>query len=300
MKGGYTFVQLRFVSEALGSAVGWEGKSRAITISSANKIVAEVVEAVDGDTVKLKYKGLTGEETTDSVRLIGIDTPETVHPTKGEQPYGKEASKFTKSLLKPGTKVLVEMDTDERDQYGRLLGYVYLIDGTFYNARLVSEGYARTATFPPNVRWVDLFTHLQTSARNAERGLWSLDTYANNGTGTGSATIKPTTGTGSASATGNVVITGVNAAAETVMIKNKGKTDVNLSGWKLVSVTGNQTYVFSNYTLKAGSSVTLVSGPGAKPGAGKLVWTKKNIWNNSEKDPARLFNASGKLVSQIS
>lgn len=292
----YTFVPLRFVSEALGSSVGWEGKSKTITISSALKVTAEVVSVADGDTVKLKYKGLNGAETTDSFRLIGVDTPETVHPSKPVEPYGKEASDFTKSKLKAGSKVLVEFDVEERDQYGRLLGYVYLPDGTFYNAQLVALGYARTATFPPNVRWVDLFAHLQTNARNAERGLWSLDAYADapSGGSAGGTYAPPAT-----VSKGDVVISNVDKADETITVANKGASDVNLAGWKVVSVTGNQIYVFADYTLKAKASVTLVSGPDARTDAGTIVWTTQNIWNNSESDPAQLYDASGVLVSEI-
>ncbi|RAP76604.1 stalk domain-containing protein [Paenibacillus montanisoli] len=284
-----TFVPLRFVSEALGSSVGWEGSSKTITISSANKISAEVFEVIDGDTVKLKYKGLNGDETTESFRLIGVDTPET-DQTIGEEPYGTEATNFTKAKLQVGTKVLVEFDVDERDQYGRVLGYVYLMDGTFFNARLVSEGYAKFVTFPPNVRWVELFKHLQTIARNDERGLWSL---------TGDTGGDSVPGSTPPNSEGNVIISDVNAVNETITVKNNGTSDINLKGWKVVSVTGNQTYVFSDYTLKAGLTVTLVSGADAKSETGKIVWTTKNIWNNREADPAQLFDATGALVSEV-
>lgn len=123
-----------------------------------------VSRVIDGDTFVLA----SGER----VRLIGIDTPETVHPTRGVEPYGRQASDFAKSLL-GGKRVRLVYDVEPRDRYGRLLAYVYLPDGTFVNAELVKRGYAQMATFPPNVRHVETFRSLQREAREAGRGLWA-------------------------------------------------------------------------------------------------------------------------------
>ena len=83
-----------------------------------------VARVVDGDTIRV---AINGHE--EPIRLIGIDTPETVHPTRGEEPYGRAASDFTKGLLE-GRSVYLEFDVEERDRFGRLLAYVY-IDDTF-------------------------------------------------------------------------------------------------------------------------------------------------------------------------
>lgn len=168
-----TLVPLRFVAETLGAKVGWYGKSQAITINTPPKapIEVKVTRVVDGDTVEVTMP----DGKTEDVRLIGVDTPETVHPTKGEQPYGREASNFTKEHL-AGQTVFLETDVEERDRYGRLLAYIYLPNGIMYNAVLVDEGYAQMATFPPNVRYVEVFKALQASAREGRRGLWGLST----------------------------------------------------------------------------------------------------------------------------
>jgi endonuclease YncB( thermonuclease family) len=272
---GSTLVPLRFVGEALGATVGWEGNSRTITISSATKTKTTVSSVVDGDTLKIDWNGKT-----ESIRLIGVDTPETVHPNKPVQEYGKEASDFTKNAL-TGATIYVELDVEERDRYGRLLGYVYTEDGAMFNARLVAEGYGQVATFPPNVRWVSLFQALQTDARENSRGLWSATEQA-------------------VTSTGGVVISSVDKHAEIVVITNKGENDVSLRGWKLISVTGNQTYEFPNdFVLKAGASVEIVSGSDAKAGDGKLFWTTSNIWNNSSRDPAELYDEAGVKVSEF-
>ena len=91
----------------------------------------------------------------------------------------------------------------------------------------------------------------------------------------------------------DVVISDVDKKAELVTIKNTGSTDVNLTGWKLVSVTGNQTFTFPFYTLKANATVTIASG-GAE---GDLIWTASNIWSNSGSDPAQLYDAQGHLIA---
>jgi micrococcal nuclease len=125
-----------------------------------------VKRVVDGDTFE------TGEG--EKVRMIGVDTPESVKPNHPVEPYGREASAYTKQLL-TGKKVLLRFDVEPRDKYGRLLAYVYLPDGTFVNEKLVREGYARILTIPPNVRHAKLFLQAEREAREQNRGLWGLE-----------------------------------------------------------------------------------------------------------------------------
>lgn len=125
-----------------------------------------VVRVVDGDTVILE---IDGKE--ERVRLIGVDTPESVHPDKEKNvPYGKIASQYTKDSLE-GKAVGLELDVQERDKYGRLLGYIYL-DGIMYNKTLLAEGHAKTATYPPNVKYAEEFAEIEKEARNSGKGLW--------------------------------------------------------------------------------------------------------------------------------
>jgi micrococcal nuclease len=106
--------------------------------------------------------------------MIGVDTPETVKPGTPVQPYGQEASDFTKKML-TGKKVKLVTDVQEKDRYGRLLAYVYLEDGTFYNEYLLQEGYAQVMTIPPNVKYADHFVQVQKRAREQNKGLWGLE-----------------------------------------------------------------------------------------------------------------------------
>jgi len=123
---------------------------------------------VDGDTFWVddgSKKGL-------KIRLIGVNTPETVHPQKPVEFYGKEASAYVKDLL-IGKKVRLEFDVDRVDRYGRTLAYVFLKDGTFLNAELVKNGYAQIMTIPPNVKYSEKFLKLEREARDNNRGLWN-------------------------------------------------------------------------------------------------------------------------------
>ena len=104
------------------------------------------------------------------MRLIGIDTPESVKPGTPVECFAREASAFMKRLVE-GRRVRLEHDVEERDRYGRLLAYVYRGE-LFVNAEMVRRGYASVATFPPNVRHAERLVRLQRQARAAGRGLW--------------------------------------------------------------------------------------------------------------------------------
>lgn len=127
---------------------------------------AQVVQVVDGDTIKVVVDGVQY-----TLRYIGIDAPETVHPSKPVEWMGPEASEANRQLVE-GQVVCLEKDVSETDYYGRLLRYVRLEDGLFVNAELVRLGYAEMSTYPPDVRYVDLFLLLQQEAQDAGRGLW--------------------------------------------------------------------------------------------------------------------------------
>jgi micrococcal nuclease len=120
---------------------------------------------VDGDTIEARFRGSSID-----VRLIGVDTPETVHPTEPVECFGPAASHFTEQALE-GKRVRLTFDVERQDRYGRTLAYVWVGDALF-NERLVRDGFATVATFPPNVRYVDRFLAAQRFARSHDRGLW--------------------------------------------------------------------------------------------------------------------------------
>jgi micrococcal nuclease len=126
---------------------------------------ANVTRVIDGDTIEV---ALDNEIIT--VRLIGIDTPETVHPTEPVECYGPAASRFTTGALQ-GRPVRLEFDVERIDRYGRTLAYVWL-GAELFNETLVARGFAQVTTYPPNVKYVDRFLAAQRDARSHERGLW--------------------------------------------------------------------------------------------------------------------------------
>ncbi len=133
---------------------------------AANAVVERVV---DGDTIVVEVDGRR-----ETVRLIGIDTPETVKPDAPVECFGPEASAATGALLPPGTPIRLERDVEARDDYDRLLAYVYrAADALFVNLELVRTGHAVLLTFPPNVARVDEFVDASRDANTAARGLWS-------------------------------------------------------------------------------------------------------------------------------
>eukprot|EP00439_Symbiodinium_sp_Y106_P060372 s666_g8.t3 len=146
------------VAVAVGAVLARPRRAMALAAATAtDPHEDEVVNVIDGDTVKLKQAG--------RCRLIGVNTPETVAPRQkeGAPPdcYGPEASALTKGLLPPGSKVRIEFDVEPTDKYGRQLVYVYRAnDGLFINGELVKKGAARRLRIPPNVRYDDFFTKL--------------------------------------------------------------------------------------------------------------------------------------------
>lgn len=130
----------------------------------------EISKFVDGDTFWVRYANGIEEK----IRLIGIDAPESRNTGRVQiEKFGKEASAYVKLYL-TGKKVRLEYDVEKLDRYKRTLAYVYLEDGTFLNAHLVEEGYANAATFPPNVKYSELFRDLEAKAREQGKGLWRL------------------------------------------------------------------------------------------------------------------------------
>jgi len=132
---------------------------------------AQVTRVIDGDTLEVQIDG-----SVTKIRLIGVDTPETVHPNKPVQYFGKEASAFTRRMAE-GKQVTLEFDqasaaTGHRDKYGRLLAYVFLEDGTLLNAEIIRQGYGHAYTRFPFAR-MEEFRALEREAREAGRGLWA-------------------------------------------------------------------------------------------------------------------------------
>lgn len=136
----------------------------------------ELQEVIDGDTIRIKYNG-----SSEKVRFLLVDTPETNHETLGEQPYGPEAKAFMKELLAGQKTVYLEFDVSYRDKYKRLLAYIYTKDGISLQEELLKNGLARVAyIYAPNTKHVDWFKDIQKTAQQSAVGIWSVEDYVTN------------------------------------------------------------------------------------------------------------------------
>lgn len=227
-----------------------------------------VARIVDGDTVQL--------ETGETVRLVGINTPER------NQPFYDEAKAFTSELLldKP---VRVETDVEPRDRYGRILGYLFLPDDTFANLEIVRNGYAQAWNIEPNSRYRETFAQAEAEARAAQRGMWAASTASLRILGIEADPPGPDD---------------ENLNQETVTIKNVGSSAVRLAEFRL-SDRSNTTYIFPDVSLPADAILVIHSGRGTDD-AGNLYWNStRPIWNNSG-DTAFLRDAAGNTVDVYS
>jgi micrococcal nuclease len=159
-----TRLWLLWVVPLLALSAGAYAGSSQIHENGARK----VLRVVDGDTLVLSPN--------EKIRLIGVDTPETVHPKKAVECFGREAKQFTSKMVS-GKKVRLELDQanavrGHRDKYGRTLGYVFLQDGALLNAEIIRRGYGHAFTAFP-FRYLNEFRALEHQARERGVGLWS-------------------------------------------------------------------------------------------------------------------------------
>lgn len=142
-----------------------------ITNVYAERVSVKFEACVDGDTIKVI---LDDKKTT--VRFLAIDTPETVHPTKGEQPFGKEASNYTCNKVKNAKKLEIEYDegSTKTDKYNRALGWVF-IDDTLLQKDLVSLGYAKVAYLYGDYKYTEDLKKEESIAKSKKLGVWSLE-----------------------------------------------------------------------------------------------------------------------------
>ncbi len=159
-----TDTEARTTSSTTSTTTAATATTSATTAEPAGDVVS-VTRIVDGDTMAVS----SGE----TVRLIGIDTPETKHPSQPVECFGAQATQHATELMGPGTSVRLVYDVERTDRYGRTLAYVYRdSDDLFVNLQMVRDGFAAMATYPPNVAHVEAFRAAEQEARSANRGLW--------------------------------------------------------------------------------------------------------------------------------
>jgi len=290
-----------------------DGQSGAASLHGADttgSVTVTVTRVVDGDTLKVEYDN----GTADTVRLLGVDTPE-VHTDNSPDEFegvpeteagrsclgrwGEQASSYVKETL-AGEEVTLYFDANEgrRGYYDRLLSYV-VHDGSNVNYGLVSGGYARVYDSQFTAR--EAFYDAESTAQNEGTGLWEC------------ATESPPTGTATATADGGstdgrLAVTTIHADAEGndndnlddeyVILENTGDSDLSLSGWT-VSDEAGKTYTFGDVTLAPGETVTLHTGSGSDT-ASDVYWGRDGaVWNNGG-DTVTVRDDSGSVVAERS
>lgn len=152
-----------------GCTIGQSSKST----KNANRVSVKVLSVMDGDTIKVKYKGEIKK-----VRYLLVDAPEMYHKKLGEQPFGREAQTRNREILNNAKDVALEFDVgDKEDKYGRLLAYVYA-DGKSVQEQLIREGLVRVGyIYKPNTKYLDKFKKIQEKAKNEKKGIWKYEGY---------------------------------------------------------------------------------------------------------------------------
>lgn len=241
----------------------------------------QVAGFIDGDTFKIK----TGSSET-TIRLLYVDTPETKKQDSPADPFGPEAAAFTETLLTESQEVRLTFDKELKDRYDRTLAIVELKDGRILNEALIEEGLAKVLIIEPNVKMENAYKQLEQQAEQAKQGLWSNDAEINHT----SFPVKKAARSG--------ITIEVDKQAELVTITNTTDDAIQMKGWKLVSVRGNQTYPFGQYVLNAQKRVIISSADEVRSSDDDLLlWGATNIWNNKESDPAELYNEYNELVA---
>jgi endonuclease YncB( thermonuclease family) len=223
-----------------------------------------VTQIIDGDTIYI----LLEDGKTYSVRYIGIDAPES------EGRYFTESFTANSDLVLQKEVILIK-DVSETDQFDRLLRYV-IVGDVFVNQELVKKGFAKAISYPPDISCADTFSLAENEARGGQMGMWV-------------ATPTPE------SSSPTVIVLSVNKREEWVDIQNTGNSDVDLAGWNLVSERGHQECYLSGI-IKSGEILRIWAG--TAQGDGFSCGYSNPIWNNSEPDPAVLYNAQGVEVSR--
>lgn len=288
MRNVLTFILiLTLVAIACGSAAEEPPTLAPAAPPIPNSQPAEVTRIIDGDTIEVDINGQSYR-----VRYIGMDTPE-----RG-RPYFDEATEANRALVAGQTVYLVK-DVSDTDRYGRLLRYVYLADGTFVNAQLVEDGYAQVASFPPDVAQIDYFLELQRAARDAQLGLWALEDQpaAAPYPAATSAPLTAATEPPPPPAGGQIVITAVDKEAEYVDLSNSSDQPIDLSGWVLLSERGDQACALGG-VIQPGAVLRVWALSRDAGQGGYNCGHGRNIWSNSQSDPAALYDSTGALIDR--
>ncbi len=237
-----------------------------ITSEILNREVAYVQKVIDGDSIEVMLDGVAY-----NLRYIGIDAPEV------GMPLFNEATEANRSLVE-GQIVELEQDITNTDQYGRLLRYVYLPNGTLVNAEIVKLGLAGAKAYPPDIKYQEMIASCETAAVEARIGLWAPEmtpTPIINMDISGYIQVDPSCSQFNAPGNDNH-----NKNEEYVCFVNTGSGIMDLTDWSIHDNYG-WTYYFQSFTIDSGMQVRVFTGCGSDSSQ-ELYWCKDEtaVWNN--------------------
>lgn len=235
-----------------------------------NFSTGQVVDVIAGDVIDVQIDGVEHR-----VKYILIDTPKVQDPEVGTEPFGSEALMINRQLVE-GQTVRLERDQKNEDEFGRLLRYVYVGD-TMVNEELVRQGVARVELIPPNLKYAARLQEVERAVREQNVGIWS----------------QPET-----QPQGRAVIIDVNVEEEYVEIQNTGDEPLDLTGWRLVSELGGEECPLET-VLGPGETVRVWALLADQDKGGINCGYTQNIWDNTEPDPAVLYNPIGTEMSRV-
>jgi micrococcal nuclease len=258
-----------------GPVAGDRGATTESTPQSATALVARVI---DGDTIEVLLAGRI-----ETVRLLGINANES-----GEC-FSTQASSALADLV-GGRDVVLVPDRSERDQYGRLLRYVY-VDGIFVNEAMVDGGLALAVSYQPDTTWAEDLERAQQDAKAARRGLWALDACGSPLLPEGAVVISDLV----CNAPGNDA---ENLNGEWAQILNAGDSGIDLTGWVLKDESSSNRYRFPDHFVLSPNATTRVHSGSGIDAAADLYWGNATsaVWNNGG-DTAFLLDPNGNVVS---
>jgi micrococcal nuclease len=268
--------------------------------SGLEEVTVTVTNVVDGDTIDIRFEN----GTTDTVRLLGVDTPEVnsdVAPGEYEgvpattagrdclRDWGRQASEYATDRLQDETVTLVfDNMSDRRGSYGRLLAYV-MVDNDNFNYAIVENGYARV--FDSTFFFSDHFYDAEEQAQAAETGLWECRSDSTQERRTDLVVARV-----HANAAGN---DHENRNDEYIVFQNVGDEELDLTGWSVTDEAGYTYYFPDSFILDSGERVTLYTGSGEDTDS-ELYWEHDSaVWNNGG-DTVFVYNAAGDLVLEES
>lgn len=204
-----------------------------------------------------------------------------------DKQLGTRVHEYIMEQLQQSEEVMLSFDTEMRTESGQLVAIVHLKDGSTLNDHLLERGYAKVLIVEPNIKMENIYKQIEQVSKSNKVGLWSNEKETSNE----DVSIKATPYTG--------ISLSVYKQEQKVIVSNFTANDLDMSHWKLVSVTGNQTYIFDEIILHPGEKITIYAKENPLSlDNNSFYWGDENIWDLTQKESAELYNTKNELIAE--